>query len=245
MLHKNMQIINQLHHLSLTFLMLISPVFHSRESCCSCLVALAKTSARPAAVTFVQMWTSCSAETLVPASPSCCSTCTTWCPVASTRQGRAPAPWVSPPTWWRTRKPGRWSCRPEHWCWATTASAALTNLTRWATTRGLCCMRSWSSRPSPLPRCVQHSPPPHVWRNTQHANAVSHSMCVCFFSFLSSVGWNYLSTQRTHCGVGCCQPCGITVEPKEDDHWEYSASSHTPVQVNRSHVTDHTFIFFI
>lgn len=42
--------------------------------------------------------TSCCAGTQGPASPSCCSTCTTWSHGASTRPGRAPVPWASLPT---------------------------------------------------------------------------------------------------------------------------------------------------
>ena len=39
-------------------------------------------------------WTSCSAETQVPASLSCCSTCTTLYPEGSTHQVKDPALWV-------------------------------------------------------------------------------------------------------------------------------------------------------
>lgn len=65
---------------------------------CSCLAALGKTSARPAAGTSAPRSTSCCAETPEPASPSCCSTSTTWCRAGSTRPAKVPAPWVSPPT---------------------------------------------------------------------------------------------------------------------------------------------------
>lgn len=161
--------------------MSLSPSPGTRASCSSCLGALERTSVRPAAGTSVPRWTSCFAETPAPASPSCCSTSTTWCPAASTRQERAPAPWVWPPMWWRTQRPGSWCCRPAHWSWATTASAASTSSTRWATTHAPCCTRSWSSRPSPLQRYMS----PHLIRNrleVRKRKELSVSLRLCFSS---------------------------------------------------------------
>lgn len=170
--------------------MSLSPSPGTRASCSSCLGALERTSVRPAAGTSVPRWTSCFAETPAPASPSCCSTSTTWCPAASTRQERAPALWVWPPMWWRTQRPGSWCCRPARWSWATTASAASTSSTRWATTRAPCCTRSWSSRPSPLQRYMS----PHLIRNRLEVRkrkelSVSRRLCFRALRLESSASW--------------------------------------------------------
>lgn len=170
--------------------MSLSPSPGTRASCSSCLGALERTSVRPAAGTSVPRWTSCFAETPAPANPSCCSTSTTWCPAASTRQERAPVLWVWPPMWWRTQRPGSWCCRPARSSWATTASAASMSSTRWATTRAPCCTRSWSSRPSPLQRYMS----PHLIRNrleVRKRKELSVSLRLCFRALRleSSASW--------------------------------------------------------
>lgn len=208
-----------------SFPFLLHTLVARRVFCCSCSAAPVRTSVRRAGDTSGPSSTSCSAGTPAPASPSCCSTCTTWCRAASTRQARAPAPWVSPHTWWRTRRPGSWCCRPEPWCSATTASAASTSSTRWATARARCCTRSWSSRRSPLPRWHTHT----------------ESSATFLFAFLKAKaglndrscfsGRDHLPAERPHRCVGRCQPCRVSVEPQKDHHREHPAAPHAAVQV--------------
>ncbi len=124
----------------------------SRASCCSYLAGPVRTSLRRGAETSALRSTSCFAAIRVPVNPSCSSTCITWFLVVSTRPGKDPVLWVSQRTWWRTQKLDSWFCRQERSCSVTTASAASTSSIRWATARGLCCMRSWSSKRSLLLR---------------------------------------------------------------------------------------------
>lgn len=129
-------------------------IWFFRESYFSSLVEQGRISVTLEGVNSVLRSTSFCVVTLAPASPSCCSMCTTWSPEASTPLEKAPVQLASQPMWWKTLRPGSLSSRQVPLSWVTTVYVASMNLTKWVKAQGPCCMRSWSSRLCPLQRWV-------------------------------------------------------------------------------------------